>query len=54
MYIPKPVNVEDVELSLYDGMRHEIINEIDRDIVYNDICEWLMLHMPKDDSEGDK
>ena len=46
--------IEDVELSLYDGMRHEIINEIDRDIVYNDICEWLMLHMPKDDSEGDK
>ena len=44
--------IEDVELSIYEGMRHEILNEIDRDIVYDDIYEWLMLHMQGDDADA--
>lgn len=29
------------ELRLYDGMRHEILNEVDRKAVYKDICEFI-------------
>ena len=43
--------IDDVELALYDGMRHEILNEIDRDMVFDDIYEWLLLHLPAEDGE---
>ncbi len=32
----------DVKLSLYDGMRHEILNEYDKKQVYKDIREFLV------------
>ena len=31
----------DVTLRLYPGLRHEILNEDDRQQVYLDIYEWL-------------
>lgn len=31
----------DVELILYDGMRHEILNEADSQMVFDDILAWL-------------
>jgi alpha-beta hydrolase superfamily lysophospholipase len=31
----------DLTLSLYPGMRHEVLNEIGREKVYSDILEWL-------------
>lgn len=37
----KRVGIKDVTLKLYENDRHEILNEIDRDEVYNDILEWL-------------
>lgn len=33
--------VKDVSLKLYDGMRHEIINETGRAQVYEDIYNWI-------------
>jgi alpha-beta hydrolase superfamily lysophospholipase len=30
-----------VTMKLYEGDRHEILNELDRDTVYNDICSWI-------------
>ena len=33
--------LENVSMKLYPGDRHEILNETDRDIVYQDIYEWL-------------
>ena len=30
-------------LRLYDGMRHEILNEVDRMLVYKDIYDWMEL-----------
>lgn len=30
-----------VDLKLYQGMRHEILNEDDRQLVFDDICKWL-------------
>ena len=35
----------DVTLKLYLNDRHEILNEIDRDIVYNDLLEWISKHI---------
>lgn len=32
--------VEDLTLTLYEGMRHEILNEKDRQKVYDDLLEW--------------
>ncbi len=31
----------DITLKLYENDRHEILNETDRDIVYNDILAWI-------------
>lgn len=33
--------VRDVTLKLYDGARHEILNETNSEEVYNDIMKWL-------------
>lgn len=35
------LGIEDVTLKLYEGMRHEILNEVDNKIVYNDILTFL-------------
>jgi alpha-beta hydrolase superfamily lysophospholipase len=32
--------IKDITLRLYEGDRHEILNETDRDVVYADIAEW--------------
>lgn len=36
---------EDAELHIYPGMRHEILNEVDKQEVYDDILDWLEEHM---------
>lgn len=33
--------VNQVEMKLYDGMRHEILNEIGREQVFRDVLVWL-------------
>ena len=35
------VGYESVDVKLYPGMRHEILNETDRLTVWNDILTWL-------------
>lgn len=35
------MGMRDVECILYPGMRHEILNEIDKETVYTDIVEWI-------------
>lgn len=37
----KSVGIKDVELKLYRGDRHEILNELDKQDVYNDIYNWM-------------
>ena len=34
-------NIKDVNIKLYKHARHEILNEINREEVYNDILKWL-------------
>ena len=35
----------DVTVKLYDGARHEILNEINRDEVTSDVVAWLDAHL---------
>lgn len=37
----KNAGVKDLEIKLYPGARHEILNEINRDEVMNDVVNWL-------------
>ena len=39
--------VRDAELKLYPGLRHEILNEDCRAVVYNDLLAWTQKHLPK-------
>ena len=41
----KKAGIEDVTMKLYKGDRHEILNELDRQMVYNDLFEWFKAHM---------
>lgn len=36
--------IKDVTLKLYDGDRHEILNELDREKVYEDLYHWMEAH----------
>ncbi len=40
----KNAGVKDVTLKLYKGDRHEILNELDREQVFQDIYQWLEAH----------
>ena len=40
----KAAGIKDVTLKLYRGDRHEILNELDREQVYEDIYQWLEAH----------
>ncbi|MDE5755925.1 MAG: alpha/beta hydrolase [Clostridia bacterium] len=35
------LGIEDVKIKLYEGARHEIVNELNKDEVYADISNWL-------------
>jgi len=37
----KAAGYQDVEMKLYEEDRHEILNEVDREIVFEDILTWL-------------
>lgn len=37
--------IEDISIKLYEGYRHEILNEIDHEVVYNDLYEWMLSKM---------
>ena len=34
--------VKNLEIKLYEGMRHEILNEIGKEEVYDDVLRWLL------------
>lgn len=44
--------MSDVTLKLYPEDRHEILNEVDRDVVMADISAWLLAHMPTEEADG--
>ena len=38
----KDAGVQKVDLKLYPDDRHEILNELDKETVYDDLYEWMM------------
>ena len=40
----RDAGVEDVTVTIYDGARHEIFNEVNRDQVTADVVGWLLKH----------
>ena len=42
----RAVGVQDVSLKLYPGLRHEILNETEREMVYEDVRLWLESKLP--------
>jgi alpha-beta hydrolase superfamily lysophospholipase len=40
----KKAGIKDVDYKFYPGIRHEILNEINKEEVYRDIIEWLDKH----------
>ncbi len=43
--IYKNIGMSDVSLKLYKNFRHEILNEIDRKTVYDDVFNWINKHI---------
>lgn len=41
----REAGVQDVEVRIYEGMRHEILNERDAQLVYDDVATWLDEHL---------
>ena len=41
----KKSGIKDVHMKLYEDDRHEIINELDKDIVHKDILTWIEQHI---------
>ena len=37
----KASGIEDVSMKLYENDRHEILNELDKEVVMNDIYDWM-------------
>jgi alpha-beta hydrolase superfamily lysophospholipase len=37
----KQMGIQDVKMRLYENDRHEILNELDREVVYQDLLMWL-------------
>ena len=41
----KKAGIKDVEVKLYQGMRHEILNEPGKQQVYDDVLAWIDRHI---------
>ncbi|WP_054842845.1 alpha/beta hydrolase [Vulcanisaeta distributa] len=38
------LRINDKVMRIYDGMYHEILNELNREVVYKDVLNWLKAH----------
>jgi alpha-beta hydrolase superfamily lysophospholipase len=39
------LGVQDKTLKIYDGMLHEIFNEVEKEKVFRDLADWLNKHV---------
>ena len=37
--------IKDLIIKLYEGCRHEILNETNRETVYQDVLQWIEKHI---------
>lgn len=47
----REVGMQEVTVKLYSGGRHEMLNEINKAEVYQDVLMWLDTHLPKDNAK---
>ncbi len=47
----KEAGVQDVEIKLYQDNRHEVLNELDKETVMNDIYNWIQKQIAKKSAE---
>ena len=40
----RQAGVRDVQCNLYPQMRHEILNELEKETVWEDVLQWLNKH----------
>ena len=50
----KKLGLNDVNTIIYPNMRHEILNEINKEVVYNDILNFLVGDIKEDAKKVDK
>ena len=43
----KSLGMKDIQCKLYPNDRHEVLNELDRSQVYQDVWDWISAHMGK-------
>lgn len=43
----RSAGIRDVQIKLYENDRHEILNERDRETVYEDLHQWMQEHMTR-------
>ena len=48
----KKAGLTDIQMKLYKGDRHEALNELDREQVYQDLLEWLGSRMKSEEREA--
>ena len=41
----KAAGIKDVDIKLYEGLRHEILNEKEHQMIYDDVLAWLDAHV---------
>ncbi len=41
----RELGLQEVSMKLYEGDRHEILNELDRQVVYQDLANWFSHHL---------
>lgn len=44
-YMYDEAGMKDITYKLYEGDRHEILNELDKDVVFADILSWMEVHI---------
>lgn len=41
----KQCGIKNIKIKLYENDRHELTNEVDRDVIFEDIFGWLQIYM---------
>lgn len=41
----KKIGIKDVSIKLYEDIRHEILNDVEREQVFTDILNWIEEHI---------
>lgn len=40
----KDLKLKDISFNIYEGKRHSILREVNRNLVFKDILDWINIH----------